>query len=60
MDKGSEVVHINDLLGNLTDGDPHIFIATHSIVEVEIFDVNAHESGSRSGNSAVDENFGSG
>jgi len=40
--------------------DFHILIASHWSVEIEILDVSDHAFGARSGDDAVEENFGCG
>ena len=55
-----QVVLLDDVIGNDVNGDVHVFISVHGIVEEEIFNVNAHEAGIWCGDDTVEEDFDSG
>jgi hypothetical protein len=53
------LVLFDDLLWKDADRDAHVFVARHRGVEIEVFDIPAHETGAGSGSDAVEEDFGS-
>ena len=53
------MVLFDDLLWKDADREAHVLVARHRGVEIEVFDIRAHETGVGSGNDAVEEDFGS-
>ena len=51
------MVMVNDFLGNLIDGDEHLFVVVHGSAKVVVFDVEAEPFGTRGGKGAVDDDF---
>jgi hypothetical protein len=43
MDQSRELVRIEDFFWNGGDGNFHVFVAFHVVVEIKILDVEAHE-----------------
>ena len=48
---------LNDDLRDVANGDAHVFLVLHDVVEVEIVDVTSHKLGAGGGKHAVDEDF---
>ena len=46
---------LDEIFGEVPNFEAHVFVAGHSGVEVEIFDVNSPELGSRGGDDTVEE-----
>ena len=59
FDKQVEVVVFHDGQWYIGDADAHVFIAFHICVEVEIFEIHAHEACIGCGDGAVEKYFGS-
>jgi hypothetical protein len=57
VDQLHEVVFVNDLLGNETDVNPHVFCLFHGSVEVEILDIETHRFGATVGTNSIGETF---
>jgi hypothetical protein len=60
VDKRLELVVGHDARRDVHDGDVHVFKAFHWSVEVEVFDVNGHETSVGSGKDTVEEEFDGG
>ena len=58
-DFGGKVVLFDKIIREVTEFEPHIFIAEHWGVEVEIFDVDCHEFGTWSRDYAVEKKLDS-
>ena len=56
-DFGGKIVLLDKVVEEVAKFEPHIFVVRHRSVEVEIFDVECHELGTRSGDYTVEEKF---
>jgi len=57
VDKRGQLVLLHDARWDILDWNPHVFIPLHRSIQVKIFNVNGHEAGAGSGDSAVDDHF---
>ena len=53
-DFGGEIVLLDEIFGEVAEFKAHIFVAGNRGVELEIFDVDSHELGSRGGYDTVE------
>ena len=59
VNKFGDVIHIPDAFGNKFDGDAHVFVSSHRCFEVEITEINEHETAIRRGDDTVEQAFSS-
>ena len=52
-----KIILVDDVVGDIGNFDPHEFISFHWHVEIEIFDVDCHVSGTACGDDAIEDNF---
>jgi hypothetical protein len=57
VDEGMEIVVVHDGGQDVFDRDVHVFIAVHGRVEVEILDVDGHETRIGGGDDTVEKDF---
>ena len=55
-----QLVLFIDSFGDLVDWDPHVFVALHWCVQVEVFNIESAESCVWCGDDAVEQNLGCG
>ena len=51
------IILADDVVRDIGNFDPHVFISFHWCVEIEILDVNFHVSVTACGDDAIEENF---
>ena len=58
VDEGPEVVLVHDGFGDHMDWNPDVFVAGHGMVEVEVFEINGHETSKGGGEDLVENDLG--
>ena len=54
-----KIVLVDDVVSNISNFDPHVFISFHCCAEIEILDVDSYVSGPSCGDDTIAENFDS-
>jgi hypothetical protein len=55
MDFVAELVVLHDDLGDVSDWDPHVFVAGHGGVEIKIVDMHCHALGVLGGKNTIQQ-----
>ena len=53
-----KIILVDDVVGDIGNFYPHVFISSHWCAEIEILDVDCHVLGTAYGDDAIEDNFG--